>query len=160
MINKIYDIVLNDPNVKVCEIVSISIERVGDILHTHLCMRKLCSRWVPRLLTIDQKLIRVATSKQNWHILTAIRKSFCADLWRWMKHGSTAMLRNHMKGQNSGLNMMKVHQSVRNVAIGWESYGGYYLFPNLRRWLCGWKREIYILPSKCYVLIFFVSCIV
>ena len=28
-------------------------------------MRKLCSRWMPRLLTIDQKHIRVTTSEQN-----------------------------------------------------------------------------------------------
>ena len=40
MIHKIHDIVLNDPKVKVreiTEIVSISTERVGNILHTHLC---------------------------------------------------------------------------------------------------------------------------
>ena len=56
MINKNHDIVLNDLKVKVremAEIVSISTERVVNILHTHLCMRKLCGRWVPRLLTID-----------------------------------------------------------------------------------------------------------
>ena len=28
-------------------------------------MRKLCARWVPRFLTIDQKRIRVTTSEQN-----------------------------------------------------------------------------------------------
>ena len=28
-------------------------------------MRKLCARWVSRLLTIDQKHIRVTTSEQN-----------------------------------------------------------------------------------------------
>ena len=64
MINKIHDIVLNDPKVNVREIaefVSITTERVVNILHTHLCMRKLCARWVLRLLTIDQKRIRVTT---------------------------------------------------------------------------------------------------
>ena len=68
IINKIHDIVSNDPKGKVyeiAEIVSISTERVVKILHTHLCIRKLCSRCVPRLLTIDQKRIRVTTSKQN-----------------------------------------------------------------------------------------------
>ena len=35
------------------------------------------------------------------------------DLWQWMKHRSTTILQNHVKGQNSGLNLMKVHQSVR-----------------------------------------------
>ena len=58
MINKIHDIVLNDPKVKmheIAKIVSIVTEHVVNILLTHLCMRKLCSRWVLRLLTIDQK---------------------------------------------------------------------------------------------------------
>ena len=68
MISKIHDIFLNDPKVKVreiVEIVSISTERVVNILYTHLCMRKLCARWVPRLLTIDQKRILVTTPEQN-----------------------------------------------------------------------------------------------
>ena len=65
MINKIHDIVLNDPKVKVCEIASMSTERVVNILHTNFCMRKLSARRVPRLLTIDQKGIRVTASMQN-----------------------------------------------------------------------------------------------
>ena len=68
MINKIHDIVLNDPKVKVgeiSEIVSILTERMVNILHTHLWMKKLYARWVPRLLTIDQKPIRVTTSELN-----------------------------------------------------------------------------------------------
>ena len=47
MINKIHDIVLNDPKAKVrevAEIVFISTERMVNILHTHLCMRNLCAR--------------------------------------------------------------------------------------------------------------------
>ena len=68
MINEIHHIVLNDPKVKVCEIAeiaSISTERVVNILHTHLSIRKLFARWVPRLFTIDQKRIRVIISEQN-----------------------------------------------------------------------------------------------
>ena len=38
---------------------------VFNILHTHLCMRKLCARSVPWLLKIDQKRIRVTTSEQK-----------------------------------------------------------------------------------------------
>ena len=47
MINKIHDIVLNDPKVKVreiLEIVHILNERVVIILHIHLCMRKFYAR--------------------------------------------------------------------------------------------------------------------
>ena len=60
MINKIHDIVLNELNVEVreiAEILSISTERMVNILHTYLCMRKFYARWVPRLLTINPKRI-------------------------------------------------------------------------------------------------------
>ena len=56
MINKIHDIILNDLKMivrDIVEIASISTERLVNISHTHLCMRKICARWVPRLLTID-----------------------------------------------------------------------------------------------------------
>ena len=43
------------------------------------------------------------------HILTPILKSFCVDLWRWMKHGSTKILQNRITDQNSRLNLAKVH---------------------------------------------------
>ena len=60
--------VLDDKKSKVREIAettSISTEHVHNILHEHLHMKKLWARWVPRLLTIDQKRIRVTTSEQN-----------------------------------------------------------------------------------------------
>ena len=47
---------------ELADIVKISKEHVGFILHEHLTMRKLCSKWVPRLLTVDQK--RVDDSEQ------------------------------------------------------------------------------------------------
>ena len=68
MTNKIHDIVLNGPKVNVHEIAEIvynSTEHTLSIRHTHLCIRKLCARWVPRLFPIDQKRIRVITSEQN-----------------------------------------------------------------------------------------------
>ena len=68
IINESHGIALNESKSEmreIAEIVSILTERVVAILHTHLCMRKLRARWVSRLLTIDQKRIRVTTSKQN-----------------------------------------------------------------------------------------------
>lgn len=66
-IEKVHDMVLDDPRVKVREIaeaVGISTGSVISILHEKLDMRKLTARWVPRLLTIDQKRERVRTSQQ------------------------------------------------------------------------------------------------
>jgi hypothetical protein len=38
---------------EIAETVGISKERVGYILHKELDMKKLCTRWAPRLLTAD-----------------------------------------------------------------------------------------------------------
>ncbi|XP_033221847.1 histone-lysine N-methyltransferase SETMAR-like, partial [Belonocnema kinseyi] len=59
-VEKIHDMMLNDPKVKLREVanaVCILLERVGNIVHSVLGMKKLCARWVPRLLTVDQKRI-------------------------------------------------------------------------------------------------------
>lgn len=67
MIEKVHDLILNDRRIKVREVANtmgISKERVGYILHKELHMKKLCARWVPRLLTADQKCIRMKISEQ------------------------------------------------------------------------------------------------
>jgi histone-lysine N-methyltransferase SETMAR len=59
--------VLDDRRMKVretAETTGISNERVGCILHEELDMEKLCARWVPRLLTADQKHTRMKISEQ------------------------------------------------------------------------------------------------
>lgn len=66
-VTKIHDLVLADRRLKVREIaetVGISKDRVGHILHEILGMRKLSARWVPRLLTPDNKRNRETISEQ------------------------------------------------------------------------------------------------
>jgi len=58
IIEKVHDMVLGDRQMKLCEIAEstgISKERVGYILHEELDMKKFCARWMPHLLTADQK---------------------------------------------------------------------------------------------------------
>lgn len=58
IVKQVHRIVLSDCKVKLrelAEVVGISKERVGYILHDVLDMKKLSTRWVPRLLTVDQK---------------------------------------------------------------------------------------------------------
>jgi len=67
IIEQVHDMVLDDRRMKVREIaetIGISKERVGYILHEELDMKKLCARWVPRLLTADQKCTRMKISEQ------------------------------------------------------------------------------------------------
>jgi len=66
-LTKIHDLVLADRRLKIREIaetVGMSKDRVGHILHEMLGMRKLSARWVPRLLTPDNKRNRETTSEQ------------------------------------------------------------------------------------------------
>ncbi|KYQ55127.1 hypothetical protein ALC60_05979, partial [Trachymyrmex zeteki] len=67
MVNKVLDIVMSDRRLKLREIVGmvgISEERVFHILHEILGMRKLTSRWMPRLLTVENKCVRMTISKE------------------------------------------------------------------------------------------------
>lgn len=70
---------LADRKVKLNEIaktIGISKERVGHIIHECLHMRKLCARWVPRFLTIDQKDQRVRLSTANLALFNRNKKDF------------------------------------------------------------------------------------
>jgi transposase len=67
IIEQVHDMVLDDRQMKMCQIaetIGISKEHVGYILHKKLHMKKLCARWVPRLLTADQKRTRMKISEQ------------------------------------------------------------------------------------------------
>jgi histone-lysine N-methyltransferase SETMAR len=86
--------VLDDRWMKVCEIaetIDISKERVGCILHGKLDMKKLCARWMPRLLTADQKRTRMKISEQclerfNKNKTDFVRRRFIAMDETWIHH--------------------------------------------------------------------------
>jgi len=66
IIEQVHDMLLDDRRMKVREIaetIGISKERVGS-MHEELDTKKLCARWVPRLLTADQKRTRIKISGQ------------------------------------------------------------------------------------------------
>ena len=76
-IKKVYTIILNDRKVKLIEIaetLKISKERVGHIVHKYLDMRKLCEKWVPRVL--DQKQQRFDDLEQCLAILNRNKVKF------------------------------------------------------------------------------------
>jgi len=76
---KIRKMVLADRKLKLKEIADaskISEGSVFTILHEHLDMRKLCSKWVPRLLTPDQKQQRIDASETCLSMLKRNRTDF------------------------------------------------------------------------------------
>ena len=66
-IKKVHQIVFENRKLKlrkIADTLKISYGSVYAILHEHLSMRKLLSKWVPRLLTVDQKRQRFVDSKR------------------------------------------------------------------------------------------------
>jgi transposase len=93
IIEQVHDMVLDDRRMKVREIaetIRISKERVGYILHEELDMKKLCARWVPRLLTADEKRNRMKISEQclerfNKNKIDFLRRFITTDE-TWIQH--------------------------------------------------------------------------
>jgi hypothetical protein len=104
--------VLDDWQMKVREIAEttgISKERVGYILHEELEMKKLCARWVPCLLTADQKRTRMKISGQCLERFNKNKTDF-VDLLLWMRLGFTITHQNPNSSQNSGQKPVVQHQ--------------------------------------------------
>ncbi|XP_029167068.1 uncharacterized protein LOC114937661 [Nylanderia fulva] len=86
-VTKIHDLVLADRRLKVREIaetVGISKDRVGYILHEILGMKKLSARWVPRLLTPDNKRNRrrhgqIDLAACNFFLFLNLKKSLAGQ---------------------------------------------------------------------------------
>lgn len=67
IVKKIHDMILADRRMKMHEVAKaagVSHKTAINILHDKLGVRKLLARWVPRLLTVDNKWTRLSISKQ------------------------------------------------------------------------------------------------
>ncbi|GBP73252.1 Histone-lysine N-methyltransferase SETMAR [Eumeta japonica] len=65
-VRKIEKLILADRRIKLWQIaeeLQISKERVGEIIHEHMNMKKISARWVPKMLTPFDKQRRLQTSK-------------------------------------------------------------------------------------------------
>lgn len=79
IVDEIHDMVLKDRRIKIREIaehVGISYERVQNIVTNVLGMMKLSARWVPRLLTEEQKRVRHKTSAECLALFEADPENF------------------------------------------------------------------------------------
>ncbi|XP_070141585.1 histone-lysine N-methyltransferase SETMAR-like [Drosophila kikkawai] len=114
-IAKIRKMVLAERKLKLKEIANASKISEGSVLaifHEHLDMRKLCSKWVPRLLTPDQKQQRIDDSET----FLSMMKRNGTDFFRryvdeWTKHGYTTILQNPV---NSLLNYLEKGKTINS----------------------------------------------
>jgi len=127
--------VLDDLRMKVREIaetIGSSKERVGYILYEELDMKKLCARWVPRLLTADQKRTRMEISV---HCLERFNKNktdfvrrFIAMDETWIHHYTPESKQQSKQWTEAGCSAPKKTRSVPSAGkvmalVFWDAEG-------------------------------------
>ena len=79
MSQKVEALILQDRRIKIATIskdLNISEPSVLKIVHEHLLMSKVCSRWVPRMLTTFHKQSRVEIANENLRLFKEDEANF------------------------------------------------------------------------------------
>jgi len=134
-IEQVHGMVLDDRRMKVREIaetIGISKERVGYILHAELDMKKLCARWVPRLLTAHQKRTRMKISEQclerfNKNKTDFMRRFITMDE-TWIHHYTPESKQQSKQWTEAGCSAPKKTRSVPSAgkvtaSVFWDAEG-------------------------------------
>ena len=96
---KLHKLILEDRKLKLCEIaeeMKISESSVFTILHEHLSMRKLCSKWVLRLSQSIKNNNTSTIQSVVCNCLNTTKKSFCVNIGQSTKHGSITSLQSQI----------------------------------------------------------------
>jgi hypothetical protein len=117
---------------EITETVGISKEHVGYILHEELDMKKLCTRWVPRLLKQDQKRTRVKTSEQCLECFNENKTDFLCRLITmgetWIHHYTPESKQQSKQSTEAGCSAPKKTRSIPSagkviVSEYWDAVG-------------------------------------
>lgn len=135
LIDRVHDMVLEDRRVKLREIaeaVGISVERVCHILHNELHMNKLCARWVPRILTPEQKRNRMTMSQRalelyNKNPADFLRRFITMDE-TWIHHYTPESKQQSKQWTEAGSSAPKKAKSVPSAgkvmaSVFWDAKG-------------------------------------
>jgi histone-lysine N-methyltransferase SETMAR len=108
---------------------------VGYILHEELDMKKLCARWVTRLLTADQKRTRAKISEQCFERLdknkTDFARRFITMDETWIHHYTPESKRQSKQWTEAGCSAPKKTSSVPSAGkvmalVFWDAEGIFY----------------------------------
>ncbi|UYV80508.1 hypothetical protein LAZ67_19000385 [Cordylochernes scorpioides] len=134
-IDKIHDLVMLDRRMTVRQIkenLSIPKPRVDRIMREHLGLRKLSARWVPKLLTPDQKAVRRKLSSDNLALFEANPEEFINRFVimdeTWAHHFTPESKQQSMQWRHSGSPPPKKAKTVPSagkvmVSVFWDSEG-------------------------------------
>jgi histone-lysine N-methyltransferase SETMAR len=111
-------------------------ERVGYILHEELDMKRLCARWVPRLLTADQKRTHMKISEQclertNKNGTNFVRRFITVDA-TWIHHYTPESKQQLKRWTEAGCSAPKKTRSVPPAGkvmalVFWDAEGIFFI---------------------------------
>ncbi|CAI9733412.1 Hypothetical predicted protein [Octopus vulgaris] len=113
-IDRVHHMVMDDRQLTINQIanaIRISRERVENILHKELGMLKVSARWVPRLLTSDQKDTRLITSRENLALFEADPADF---LERFLTQGECWV--HHFEPETKELTSPPAPKKAKNIS--------------------------------------------
>jgi histone-lysine N-methyltransferase SETMAR len=135
IIEKVHDMILDDRCMKVHEIaetIGISKECVGYILLEELDMKKLCARWVPRLITADQKRTHMNISEQCLRCFNKNKTDFVHQFITmnetWIHHYTPESKQQSKQWTEAGCSVPKMTRSVSSAgkvmaSVFWDAEG-------------------------------------
>ena len=131
MVNKVHDIVMTDRRVTeryIASTVGISQERVHSILIEDLEMRKLSARWVPRLLTVDQKHTRRTLSRTNLNLFEEdpanFLKRFVTMDETWVHHFTPEAKQQSKQWKHPGSPPQRRQRRFNQLERVWPRFSG------------------------------------
>ncbi|UYV78083.1 hypothetical protein LAZ67_16000046 [Cordylochernes scorpioides] len=134
-IDKIHDLVMLDRRMtvrRIEETLDIPKTTVDRIMREHLGLRKLSARWVPKLLTPDQKAVRRKLSSDNFALFEANPEEFVNRYVTmdetWAHHFTPESKQQSMQWRHSGSPLPKKAKTVPSagkvmVSVFWDSEG-------------------------------------
>ncbi|GBP11963.1 Putative uncharacterized protein FLJ37770 [Eumeta japonica] len=122
-VRKIEKLVLADRKIKlwhIAEELQISKERVGEIIHEHMNMRKISARWVPKMLTPFDKQRRLQTSKDFLELVGDNIDEICDRIVTVDKPGFVNTIRNLNRRPYNGRKKEKGRRNSSRTEATWE----------------------------------------
>ncbi|GBP53757.1 Putative uncharacterized protein FLJ37770 [Eumeta japonica] len=130
-VRKIEKFVLTDQRIKLWQIteeLQISKERVGEIIHEHMNMRKISARWVPKMLTPFDKQRRLQTSKDFLGLVGDNIDEICDRIVTvdetWVRQYDPESKQESMQWTKK---RRKAAEEIQGSKVGIEAYGDNFL---------------------------------
>ncbi len=117
LINKIKDIVNKDKHIttrKISDAIGISKERVSYTLHNELSLRKLCKKWIPHVLTEENKLKRVEYSRKSLETLNKGYKNIITGDETWLHSYTIASKEDNKVWLRKGANRLQIVRTAQS----------------------------------------------